>query len=374
MFVHRIILPYPSCGGVVLSAGRESRYGKMIDCMNTNEPILAAAPPRLFPTILKGFNTVAGQIHLILLPVLVDLFLWLGPRLRIYDLFTPTLQMITANMLKLAPTDMVETVRTATTLYTEMLQQFNLFSAIRTLPVGVPSLIARLGEVATPVNFFGIYELSSLRVGIAVLGGLLTLGFFLGAIYFNALSRHSQPEAINFSMNKLLNQYAQTLVFFLILVGLLIAISIPLLILVSVLSLISAGLAQFVIVLVGFMSLWLVLPLVFSPHGIFALDQKVVPSMLLSLKMVRFFLPGTSFFILVALLISEGLNMVWTLPGSDSWLMLVGIGGHAFIVTGLLVASFLYYRDGIKWMQFNVQKMTEAFKKQESGGTPDEQQ
>ena len=353
--------------------GKRGRYGKMIDCMNTNEPNLVAAPPRIFPTILKGFNTVAGQVHLILLPVLLDLFLWLGPRLRIYDLFAPAIQMLNANMLKVAPAEMLETVRNATALYTEMFQQFNLFSAIRTLPVGVPSLVARMSVAQTPAVFFGNFEISSLRVGIAALGGLLTLGFLLGAIYFNALSRYSQPEVNAFNWNKLFNQYAQTLVFFLILVALLIAISIPLLLLVSILSLISAGLAQFIIVLVGFLAIWLILPLVFSPHGIFALDQKVVPSMLLSLRMVRFFLPGTSFFILVCILINEGLNMVWTIPGTASWLLLIGIGGHAFIVTALLAASFLYYRDGIKWMQYNVQKMTETLKKQESGGTQDEQ-
>ena len=73
--------------------------------------------------------------------------------------------------------------------------------------------------------------------------------------------------------------------------------------------------------------------------------------------------------ILFSILISEGLNMVWTLPGTDSWLMVLGISGHAFIVTALLAASFLYYRDGIKWMQFNIQKMTDTMKQQEDGGT-----
>ncbi len=342
--------------------------------MNTNEPILTATPPRLLPTLVKGFNTVAGQVHLILLPVLLDLFLWLGPKLRVYDLLVPMMNSITANMLKLAPAEMLDTVKTATTIYTEMLEQLNLFAAIRTLPVGVPSLMARLGEVTSPIPLSWIFETPSLRVGIAAIGGLLMLGFFLGTIYFNSLSRFSQVEPTDFSWNKLFSQYAQTLVFFLILVGLLIAISIPMLILVSVLSLISAGLAQFFMMMIVFMALWLVLPLVFSPHGIFALDQKVVPSMLLSLRMVRFFLPGTSLFILFSILISEGLNMVWTLPGTDSWLMVLGIGGHAFIVTALLAASFLYYRDGLKWMQYNIQKMTDAMKKQEDGGTSVEQQ
>ena len=40
---------------------------------------------------------------------------------------------------------MLDTVRTATTIYTEMLEKLNLFAAIRTLPVGVPSLMARFG-------------------------------------------------------------------------------------------------------------------------------------------------------------------------------------------------------------------------------------
>jgi len=342
--------------------------------MNTNEPILTATPPRLLPTLVKGFNTVAGQVHLILLPVLLDLFLWLGPKLRVYDLLIPMMNSITTNMLKLAPAEMLDTVRTATTIYTEMLEQLNLFAAIRTLPVGVPSLMARLGEVTSPLPMSWIFETPSLRVGIAVIGGLLMLGFFLGTVYFNSLSRFSQVEPTDFSWNKLFSQYSQILVFFLILVGLLIAISIPMLILVSVLSLISAGLAQFFMMMIVFLALWLVLPLVFSPHGIFALDQKVVPSMLLSLRMVRFFLPGTSLFILFSILISEGLNMVWTLPGTDSWLMVLGIGGHAFIVTALLAASFLYYRDGLKWMQYNIQKMTDAMKKQEDGGTSVEQQ
>lgn len=65
--------------------------------------------------------------------------------------------------------------------------------------------------------------------------------------------------------------------------------------------------------------------------------------------------------------------MLWTLPGAGSWLMALGIAGHSFVVTGLICASFLYYRQGLIWMQFNIQKMREASKKQESGGISVEQ-
>jgi len=45
------------------------------------------------------------------------------------------------------------------------------------------------------------------------------------------------------------------------------------------------------------------------------------------------------------------LSYLWQVPASDSWLMLVGIAGHAFISTALLSASFVYYRDMNKWLQ-----------------------
>ena len=42
---------------------------------------LVGTPPRIFKSILAGFNTVANHIYLIILPVLIDMVLWLGPKL-----------------------------------------------------------------------------------------------------------------------------------------------------------------------------------------------------------------------------------------------------------------------------------------------------
>ena len=341
--------------------------------MNINEPILDATPPRLFPTLLKGFNTVAGRVQLILIPLLLDLFLWLGPKLRVHDLFVPILNELSTTMLKIAPQDLLETVNATSSLYIEFLEQFNLFTFLRTFPIGIPSLLARIASLDSPLDLAGIIEVPSFRIGIAILGGLLLAGFFLGTLFFNSLSRLSLDEPAKFDWKQLFSHFTQALIFFLILIALLTMISVPVFIILSVLSLISAPLAQFVLLGMIFLLIWMALPLVFSPHGIFALDQKVVPSMLLSMRMVRFFLPGTSLFIIFCILISEGFNLLWALPGTGSWLLALGIGGHAFIVTGLLCASFVYYREGLKWMQFNIQKMQKASRNPESGGTTVEQ-
>jgi len=337
--------------------------------MNANEPIVNVRPPQLFPTLLKGFNTVAGKVYLILLPLLVDLFLWLGPKLRIYELLKPFITELSATMTRIAPKEMLEAVEATAALYSEFLANFNLFTAIRTLPVGVPSLLARMSTLSAPLDLVGVLETPSIRAAIGIFGVLVLLGFFLGTLYFDAVARKSFEEPSKFSWKKIFTAYLQSLVFFLIIIVLLLMASAPILIMTSIFSLINAALAQFVLIMLLFLVMWMALPLFFSPHGIFSLEQKAVPSILMSIRMVRFFLPGTSMFIIFCILISEGFNMLWVLPGSDSWLLALGIGGHAFVVTGLLSASFLYYRQGLKWMQFNIQRIQELKEKQESGGT-----
>jgi hypothetical protein len=67
--------------------------------------------------------------------------------------------------------------------------------------------------------------------------------------------------------------------------------------------------------------------------------------------MARFTLPTSGLFVFCVFLLSQGLNYLWSVPSSDSWMALVGLAGHAFIATALLAASFVYYRDMNVWLQ-----------------------
>lgn len=73
--------------------------------------------------------------------------------------------------------------------------------------------------------------------------------------------------------------------------------------------------------------------------------------------MARFTLPTSGLFILAVFLLSTGLNYLWSVPPDDSWMVLVGIAGHAFIRTALLSASFVYYRDMNAWLQTVFEKL-----------------
>ncbi len=336
---------------------------------------LKVTPPRLIPTLLKGFNTIANHWYLILFPILMDLLLWLGPKLRVKSLLENDATLLSEYLLKASSPDMFKTIQGSQTYLDQLLNQFNLGSALRTIPVGIPSLIARESPIVSPFGNSKIYEIPSVQWVFAALGILLLVGFLLGSLYFLLVSRVTSAENDKFNLKDVFSGYVQSLVMFCLLIIVLIFISIPLTLLMGLLATINLGIGQFFIMVGVFVVMWLLLPLVFAPHGIFVLKQKALPSMLISVRLVRLFLPGTGIFIVTSILISEGLNMLWSLPEPNSWMTLIGIGGHSFIITGLLAASFIYYREGLRWMQANLQSMAEAAKKvQENGGSTLEQQ
>jgi hypothetical protein len=119
----------------------------------------------------------------------------------------------------------------------------------------------------------------------------------------------------------------------------------------------SPMLAQGMLLILGLLSMWLLVPIFFTPHGIFMYQQNALSSIYASLRMARFTLPTSSLFVLSVLLLAYGLNYVWNIPTTDSWMTLVGIAGHAFVTTALLAASFIYYRDMQVWLQTVLEKV-----------------
>ena len=51
--------------------------------MNTYQSDKFPAPPRLFKTLVAGFDTITNHIPLLLLPIGLDLLIWLSPHLRL---------------------------------------------------------------------------------------------------------------------------------------------------------------------------------------------------------------------------------------------------------------------------------------------------
>jgi hypothetical protein len=95
-------------------------------------------------------------------------------------------------------------------------------------------------------------------------------------------------------------------------------------------ALISPLLGNIAVFVILFLSFWLIVPLFFTPHGIFVRGQNAFRSIYSSLQMTRFSLPTSAMFVLSVFLLSRGLDLLWSAPDNGSWLTLVGFAGHAF--------------------------------------------
>ena len=306
-------------------------------------------------SLRAGFDAVSSHVWLILLPLLLDLFLWLGPRLSVGRLVSPVFDMAMGQARTML-TSAAELKRFTDNLavFTELVERFNLLSLLSRLqafPVGISSLLSRTMPVETPLGSNQAVQITSIP-GLLGLAFMFTIaGWILGGLYFRlvsgiALGEASRTRTISFSW-----AIVQTLLLSIIWVIALMVIIIPTMVVLTVLTMLSPALASGALLVIVLLSFWLIVPLFFTPHGIFVRKQNAFYSIFTSLRMARFTLPTSGMFVLSVFLLSTGLNYLWSVPTDDSWMLLVGIAGHAFITTALLAASFVYYRDMNAWLQ-----------------------
>ena len=311
--------------------------------METKQGILPP-PPGLIASLVRGFDSVANHVAVILPPVLLDLFLWLGPHLRLKDFFRPFIDRL-PSMAASFPSNFpnVATVQEAWTGFSD---QFNLFTLLRTFPIGATSLLNFKMPGQTPLGLPVNLDAGSL---LGILGWcfiLMLAGWMIGALYYYWVSN----VALKLEVRSLRKSVLQTLLLSLIWLGFLFILGLPVFVLLSVVTVISPFLGQVMLFIVALVLIWLLMPIFFSAHGIFTLQMDALRAILNSLRMVRFTLPNTGLFLMVFVLINTGLNFLWNTPSQNSWWMLVGIAGHAFVSTALLAASFIYYRDINAWL------------------------
>ena len=306
-------------------------------------------PPGVFSSLRAGFDIVTNHVVLIFIPLCLDLFLWLAPRLSVSELLSPYFNLVFAQAQKSIATSDQESFIQTQAMIMERLQiqlvQFVLQGAIlpgRDLQSG-GSVSANSDPIRTSncCDYF-------ISVGLAWLAAIFTLiGWIIGGVYFRQVARSIMGKGEG--RDRFWTAIFQTILLSTVLLVGFMIIFVPLSIILSLFTLISPAVANAAVLILLFLSFWLVVPLFFSPHGIFVRGQNAFYSIYSSLRMTRFSLPSSGMFVL-SVSSSSGLNILWSAPKSNSWLALVGFAGHAFVTTVLLAASFVFYRDMNNWL------------------------
>lgn len=323
--------------------------------------------------LTMGFEIVAHHLDLILIPVVLDALLWLGPRLSLAPLFQKLeswFSMAAVEFMDISTTmSMVEgqyAVTVLRSLFEELGMRFNLFVLLGPLPLGwPPSLMSytymswrcSLGVCA---NIVDITQLPRQEIRIDSLGMLigwsvllLLMGLGLNAIYLRMISwRVIQETEIPLPGAVSAWQLWQQLVK---LVGVVLLLMFMWLcfvfFFVGCVSLGSSQLGEMVAATLMAFGLFSLLHLLF-----------VIPSMVQQrrhpLQAIRdsLILTRGDFFnvtILMALLwvIWRGFNYVWSQPDPATWQMWGGIIGHAFVSTALITTIFIFYQERLRFVE-----------------------
>ncbi|MCC7117794.1 MAG: hypothetical protein IT310_04650 [Anaerolineales bacterium] len=320
-------------------------------------------PPRIVNSLKAGFDAIATHISAIFLPFLLNLFFWLGPRLRLETLYHSVKgEMVSVwKLAGISPAD----IQTMLDAYDKMVPNFNLFWILRTFPIGI------FGMKALPVSLLGLFSqnadaLSPLGAPLVWQANSLNLflwffaltliGWLGGGIYFYLVAKatFANPAEMQVSLPRALTQTVLLSIAWKILM---ILVGFPALLLLGGVLQSTGVLGSILVVLLSLFSMWIVVPCFFWPHGIFIKRQNFLLSALSSIQMARFTLPTSGLFVLSVFFLSFGLGYLWNVPPENSWMTVLGIFGHAFVTTGLLSASFIYYREMTAWLQKTLERV-----------------
>lgn len=299
--------------------------------------------------LMAGFDAISNHIGLILFSVVLDLVLWLGPRWQVNELFDDFFEKTAAMPEMQGQAQMFAQLES-------VLQGYNLLSFLRTFPVGVPSLLAGQLAVESPLGVSLVWKISSFSSAFGLWLLIALIGLVAGTLYFSGVARAALSSQI--AWRQVLSQWPweclQVLLLTIIWVAIIVTIFVPLSCFMSVFLLSGLGFGQaplFFFLIAAVVVIWLLVPLVFAPHGIFVHRYPIWASIRESIRLTRWTLPSTTFLLLVLVILSEGLDVLWNIPPGSSWMAVIGILGHAFVVTSLLASTFIYYRDADSWVR-----------------------
>lgn len=319
--------------------------------------------PKIIQAIKSGFNTIANKPYLMIPPILLDLFLWFGPAWRVDSFFKPILQRF-SNLPSITGAEYSELVDNFQSIWMEFFTNLDLARSLRTFPIGVPSLIALKQPFENPLGKSMVFNLETSFSVIGLWLIFLILGFFLGSLYFDNISKQvvDIKSEKDHDIKSLLRAYLQIILMPIMILIILLIISLPTVLIMSIISLLSPTISQFFLIAIGFLLLWIILPLVFTPHGIFLYKQNLISAMMTSISVVKTSMSQTTWFILAGFVLIEGMNYLWTSPAADNWFLIIGIFGHAFVVSAITAASFYYFLDATAYTQSLMNKKVMTIK------------
>lgn len=298
-----------------------------------------------------GFRFVGRRVELLILPILLDAFVWLTPRLSVAPLLErlSNFYMTYATMPGIHQ-DTATLYQQLAAILKEMGDSTNLLSMLANQSLlHVPSIAGVLSPLQS--NFWEIKD-PGIALVLAILFSLA--GMLIGVLYLQTLALYlplgsgdKRPSLREFGA-MVLQHWLWLLLFVLILSAALLLLAIPVTVMMLILAIISpALLSGLALMLSGGLTLLLLLYMVFVVAGLILDNLTLATAMWRSVMLLRHNLWSTLGFLGLTYIITNGFGLLWqplVSVGANPAGLLIAVLGNSYIGAGLAMGLLVFYR------------------------------
>ena len=313
----------------------------------------SSGPSGLIDTIQSGFNTTNRHPWLLLLPLVVDLFLWLGPQLTVGNALTDwtgtanPAQSLSGTLERLAGEG--EPGANGLLVSFEGLKRANLLWLLAIPLLGIPSFRAGAPGAGASIS------LDSPATAAIAAGAVIVIGFSLAVVFYGLLAQivrtgRTAATAMAADFGLLM---VRALAMVIIAVAGMCALAFPIGFLLAGTVTLAPALITLLASLILGIAVWLFVHLFFAPDALFVGIVGPVTAVKHSVAVVRHFFWESVLFVGLIVVIMSGFPIILHELAKNLRTvgMVLAIVGHIYISTSVTAATMTYYRERFERLQ-----------------------
>lgn len=303
-------------------------------------------PLGVFQALSSGFELIGRNPWILLVPIALDTFLWLGPQVSARALLRQALAQLPQWMAADAPADARQNIAALQTVLQTLGDSMNVLGILAT---GMPTVIGLQPPAANlpRAQFFldDVFALGGLML--ALCGGAV----LLASGYLELIARPVRREV---SARAFLPSWlgASLNLFWLIVlvVGGVTVLLIPVTLLAVMFSLLSQALGSLLLVGGMMVVFWALLYLVFAVPAVFVSRVGAPQALLNSVSIFRFDFWSAIGLVFIVYLLHSGFAVIWQLFETNAWGVVFIVIANAFLSSALVAAQMIFYNDRMSWL------------------------
>jgi hypothetical protein len=286
-------------------------------------------------SLTAGFGVVNEQPWIVLFPVSLDLFFLFGPRVSIAPVIS---QFVTRQGF----TQAFGAEATAQSI--ALSEEINVLGLLSPGGMSLPTIVPLMGVARGSFTLLDSPGIAALLAVAAVL-----IGALVGCVYRALMAQQARDGGLSaraLPAEAFLSWYRVLALVVLVVVAAMFVL-IPLAFVAAIASLVAGGIATaFMTAIVATIALAAQLYLFFAPDAIFLSRVGPIEAIRRSVSVVHTGIWSALTLAVLFTVIMVGMGQIWVMLASQpSWGLALGIVGNAYIASGLVAASMLFYRE-----------------------------